>query len=306
MNINDIKTIHIELTTFCNAKCKFCPTQIINQKYGIIVKPRQLDFQHLKRLPLKTISHITFIGTYGEPTLYSKLFDLLLYIRSINPKLSIHIDTNGSTNDSIWWQKLAQKLCYNDSNTVSFCLDGLEDTHTKYRKGTIFQKIIQNIKEFTNNRGRAIIKFILFKHNEHQVNQIIDLAKTLKCKKVDIIKSFFYDNELEAPTDITSFFDSCCKSNIDKTTCDFFDSKSVYVGSDGNFYPCCYIYARTIDKQFEYIFNYKQKDILYDNINKFLDSDFVKYLETKTSCNFCMSRCALSKQDLYLKQTLLG
>ena len=60
-----------------------------------------------------------------------------------------------------------------------FGIDGLEDTNHIYRQGTVFKQIIRNVKAFIQAGGRAQWDFIVFKHNEHQVEKAGELSKKL-------------------------------------------------------------------------------------------------------------------------------
>jgi sulfatase maturation enzyme AslB (radical SAM superfamily) len=85
--------------------------------------------------------------------------------------------TNGSIRSSAWWQQLAQK---NYSNLqVVFSIDGLEDVNHLYRIGLNYKNIMDNVQSFISNGGHATWKFILFHHNEHQLDQICKLSRQL-------------------------------------------------------------------------------------------------------------------------------
>ena len=61
-----------------------------------------------------------------------------------------------------------------------FAVDGLADTHSIYRVRTNWDKIIENIKAFTNNAGRARVIMTVFEHNKH--SKIKEVART--CRRV--------------------------------------------------------------------------------------------------------------------------
>ena len=55
----------------------------------------------------------------------------------------------------------------------------MEDTHSMYRIGTDYNKIIQNATAFINAGGTAEWCFIKFKHNEHQVEEARSIAEQM-------------------------------------------------------------------------------------------------------------------------------
>ena len=62
---------------------------------------------------------------------------------------------------------------------VVFGLDGLENTHHIYRQRTNFKKVISNAKAFLQNGGRAEWQMLVFKHNQHQIDEAKQMAKEL-------------------------------------------------------------------------------------------------------------------------------
>jgi MoaA/NifB/PqqE/SkfB family radical SAM enzyme len=82
---------------------------------------------------------------------------------------------------------------------IDFGIDGLEDTLHLYRKNVKYNKVIENATAFINAGGRAQWNFIVFKHNEHQVEEVRHLGKELKFFNVLIRKTgrFFNHRTIE-------------------------------------------------------------------------------------------------------------
>lgn len=175
----DIKSVHLEVTTKCNANCPMCDRNI----FGVVrpgLQITELTLNDCKKifLPtfLKQLALISMCGVYGDPILAKDLLKIIEYIRSNNSELEIDIYTNGSIRSVPWWKKLAQVI---GNGKVIFGIDGLEDTNHIYRRGTKFSAIINNAKAFIQEGGRAQWDFIVFKHNEHQVKQAKRLSENL-------------------------------------------------------------------------------------------------------------------------------
>ena len=60
-------------------------------------------------------------------------------------------------------------LDFAEISEVWFAIDGLEDTHSIYRQGTNWKKIIDNVMTFVDAGGKARWDMLVFQHNEHQV-----------------------------------------------------------------------------------------------------------------------------------------
>jgi MoaA/NifB/PqqE/SkfB family radical SAM enzyme len=95
--------------------------------------------------------------------------------------------TNGSAKKPDWWKELAKTIGKN--GYVVFGLDGLEDTNHLYRQNTIWSKIMDNAEAFISAGGRARWDYIVFAHNEHQVEEARALAEKMKFEKFQFKKS---------------------------------------------------------------------------------------------------------------------
>ncbi len=183
MQDTPITQLEIELTSRCNASCPQC----IRNDYGGKTWPTlplvDIDLEILKNslMPLaKQLNHIRLCGTYGDPCVYKNLIELIDWIHQ-HSSCTITINTNASMHTPSWWAQLAQKL--NDQDKVHFGIDGLEDTHHLHRKGTNFKKIINNLKAFNQAGGHSVWSFIVFEHNQHQVEAAQILSQELGCKQ---------------------------------------------------------------------------------------------------------------------------
>ncbi len=178
--LKDIKHVHLEVTTKCNANCPMCG----RNAFGSVCPGLplvELTLEDCKRIfqPtfLSQLINISICGAYGDPALATELLEIIEYFRSSNPNLEIEVYTNGGARSPSWWKSLAQII--KKKGKVVFGIDGLEDTNHIYRRGTVFTRIIRNTKAFIQAGGRAQWDFIVFKHNEHQVEQARKLSVKL-------------------------------------------------------------------------------------------------------------------------------
>jgi hypothetical protein len=62
-------------------------------------------------------------------------------------------------------------------------VDGLEDTNHIYRQGVVWKNIERNMRAFIDAGGRARWDFLIFEHNQHQVEEAEALANAWGVEK---------------------------------------------------------------------------------------------------------------------------
>lgn len=268
-----------EVTTNCNAACPQCPRNYYGGKtwptLPIINNTLGWAKEHLPADFINNLKRIDFCGTYGDPMLNNELPEIIKWLLSVNPRLEISLKTNGGLRDTAWWAKLAGLLGPN--GYVFFSIDGLADTNHLYRRKVDFNKTIENATAFINAGGRAYWNYIVFKHNQHQVEQARELSKQLGFaefnikltgrffnKKHEIQQSLAVYNEagdIEYHIDIPDDpkYVNCSYSKIEfiktketltnyfKTTsvaCKSANIKKIYLSADGYVFPCGWLADR--------------------------------------------------------------
>jgi MoaA/NifB/PqqE/SkfB family radical SAM enzyme len=194
---NDIKTLHLEVTDKCNAACPMCARNINGGEDN-----PQLPEVELTRSDVEVMFPIEFVkqldrmymcGNYGDPIAAKDTLEIFQYFREHNPKITLSLHTNGSAKTPEWWTKLANVL--GPKGYVVFSVDGLADTNHLYRQNTVFSKIMTNAQAFIDAGGRARWDYIVFAHNEHQVEEAEALATSMKFEKFQFKKSArFFSN----------------------------------------------------------------------------------------------------------------
>jgi len=171
----EIRRVHLEPTSYCNARCPICP----RNDHGV-ADPRVVQ-HHLSLAEVKQIFSAEFIselelflceGNFGDPIMNPQLADILWYFAEANPQLKLEVTTNGGARSETWWQQLAAV----PNLTVRFSIDGLEDTNHLYRQDVDWQVLQRNFGAFIAAGGDAQWKFIVFDHNQHQAAQAQQLA----------------------------------------------------------------------------------------------------------------------------------
>lgn len=272
---SDIKDLHVEITSNCQASCPFCPRNVRGGKINPRIDVRDWTIDDFKRMisekDLKILTSINFCGNYGDPAINNDLPQMLDYIHTTNKKIRILLSSNASMRNTKWWADIAKH--FTDHSEVRFALDGLEDTHSRHRIGTSFNKVIENARAFIDAGGNATWFFIRFKHNQHQVNEAKSLSIKYGFKNFMMIDSQRFEGEdsrivlnrsglvidkLEpADGSVLEFIPKLSKlGEVEelikdvKISCDSNSQKTLYIDYNGYLFPCCYTastYYRDVD-----------------------------------------------------------
>jgi MoaA/NifB/PqqE/SkfB family radical SAM enzyme len=192
---DQFENIQIDVTSYCNAKCVSC-VRNINGSINIEgLKLEHLDTNTVKRmfnvdLADKYIEDISFNGVYGDACMHPDLIEIIDIIHTSHPETNIAISTNGSLRTTEWWKTLAISLSKFHKTFVLFAVDGLEDTHSIYRRNTDFNKVIENMKAFVAAGGNARMVTTIFDHNMHQITELQNLAESIGCHSFTKRRSF--------------------------------------------------------------------------------------------------------------------
>jgi len=264
---NELDTCMVswQFTSMCNFACTYCPEEFHDNKVKFPKYDDALYFLQEFSKNHKKI-YIELLG--GETTLWPKLLDFLREIKKIS-NVVVQIDTNGSRSTR-WWEEfndsdLEMNVILNFSYHGEFCdpdiyYDNLAEIHEKYQVVSSFMldplhfkkthKLYNRIKD--NLAVDCIYKVL--RPNFHP-NKLIDgyttemLAEIDKHKGYDRSdKRFPYkraDDDLVMPTTIfvdgkeknwqimltekdNSFKNWKCSAGV----------KRLFIGLDGNIWPC--------------------------------------------------------------------
>jgi MoaA/NifB/PqqE/SkfB family radical SAM enzyme len=173
----DIVEIHLELTTRCNASCPQCPRNVSGGPVNPALPMAELSLDDVRRIfpgeLLRRLRKLYACGNYGDAMVARDTLAVFEHLRTENPGMELGMFTNGSGRPPSFWQELAKVTSF-----VRFSIDGLKDTNAIYRRGTDWAHIMQSVTAFIAAGGRAEWDFIVFRHNEHQ----IEAARALACE----------------------------------------------------------------------------------------------------------------------------
>jgi len=175
----DIKTVHLENTQNCQASCPMCDR---NQNGGAVnphIDLSELTLEDCKRIfePefIKQLNTMYMCGNLGDPIVARDTLEIFKYFREHNPTMWLSMNTNAGAKNADWWSELAH--VFGRMGAVIFSVDGLSDTNHIYRQGVNWDSVERAMKSFIGAGGRARWDFLIFEHNQHQVDEAKELSE---------------------------------------------------------------------------------------------------------------------------------
>lgn len=255
------------------------------------LEPSHLDPKEIKGLlsssALDQLDNVFLCGVMGDPLASPYIKTFCETLQNLKPKSWTVIHTNGSLGSRSLWKWLGQ-FSKTYSLEVVFSIDGLKDTNEEYRIGVEWEKVLSNLKVFTEAGGQATWKFIIFPHNKHQVEEARQLASKLNCQKFYTRKN--YDSE-RVPGKKTlsevqlskSFLNSSQGMSVGemkewvgnehgkskKIYCKAEKDQQLYIDSWGKVWPCCWIGNLGLQRP-----SFMDREVFNELVLKKYDDDF--------------------------------
>lgn len=242
--LRNIKVLHLEPTDVCQAACSLCARETDknfrkHSQHHLTV--RQV-LKHFDNESISQLDKMFMCGNYGDPVAGKNTVELYQYFRSNNPDIVLGMNTNGAIQTPFWWYGLAGIL-NQPQDYVVFSIDGLEDTNQVYRKNVNWAKLMANARSFIEAGGSAHWDMLVYRHNQHQVDECEQLARDMGFKwfRAKVSKRGFTDR-LEAPIGWM-----LPNAESTKVNCHALNEQSAYIDAQGNLSPCCWLGARQKD-----------------------------------------------------------
>jgi hypothetical protein len=290
---------HIEPTSKCTLECPLCDRTWFYEKFKKRLN-HEINIDHLINFFVDSSPNIYMCGNNGDPIYHSRFHDLCLGLKKLNCKLEIV--TNGSGKNSEWWKDLCQILSMNDN--ITFSIDGLQDTNHLYRKNSKWESIINAINIVVKYNINTTWKFIVFKHNQHQIEEAEKFSKSLGIKNFKLERSDRWWKKDLMPDE--KYVDSSYKHQIavtknkDKTAIikqqcmniiNGKPDKNLYIDSEGNFYPCCKTGLYAFKYKTVFSPRYKKFNIKNNTIEQILEDNMVKQFFESTKSYATADKC---------------
>lgn len=192
ITLSDIVNLHIELSGKCNLLCPMCQQSVKGGIRSPETPKAEISLEKAKKIAAElksenlVMENIMFCGVYGDPAINKEALEIVKTFRNLSR--TIHFYSNGSLRSPSWWSNLG-KVLNRPGDYAVFSIDGLENTNSLYRIGSNWNKILANVKAFIGSGGRARWDYLVFEHNEHQLEEAQQLAQELGFKSFRIRKT---------------------------------------------------------------------------------------------------------------------
>lgn len=221
---NELKEVQLEISSNCQAGCMECSRwkmldgkQIPNPnvKFGAAGNMSiDLIKETFDRKILPVFEFIALDGNYGDSLIHPQSLEIIEHLLLTfgdrkNPALKtdtplhIEINSNGGYHNKDYWYEMGKlfakhrELNGDTSSSICFGIDGVDnETHDKYRRNVVYDKVIEHAEAFIKGGGRAEWKYLEFDHNVHQTDTARKIAKEMGFKKFFVKRSRWVDAAL--------------------------------------------------------------------------------------------------------------
>lgn len=313
--LDQIRAIHLEITSKCQARCPMCPRRINGGLLNPFIDLTEITLEQFKDWFsvnfIKQLNHLSMCGNLGDPIIAKDTLEIFKHLRTNNAEMTLVMHTNGSARTPEWFEELALLQV-----KIIFGIDGLEDTHHLYRIDTDWKKIINNATAFINAGGDARWDMLAFQHNEHQIDQCRVLSHELGFKDFYVKHtSRFKDGKLHVldelgktqyilyPTSKSNVMISKVlnaeKDVLPSIHCKAKKDNQMYVSAEGTITPCCWLDLQSMpptqDSRIQYLDTMGRWPNLHQQtLNEIFNSGYFDQIESSwTTCGIkeCSKQC---------------
>jgi MoaA/NifB/PqqE/SkfB family radical SAM enzyme len=242
----------IDPINICNLRCPLCPTG-----RGTLARPRgRMTVPLLKRIvdEIAPYAYRVELYNWGEPMLHPEIFDMIEY--ASQRRVAVGLSSNLNRLDAA----MAHRLVESGLSQLVLSIDGAtQETYSAYRRLGQLDRVLENLKlllETKHSLGShtpfVIWRMLVGKHNEHEIEDVRDLAHTMG---VDVFTTgvLFVDTRKRQETE------QWVPSNPDYSSYDYSGGdlenqwdchelwETMVINWDGGVAPCCWLHDHRYD-----------------------------------------------------------
>ena len=272
----DIRTVHLEITAKCQAACLQCDRNVNGGEINPNISLDELTLEDCEQILsphfIRQLNSLFMCGNLGDPAVAQESLEVMEYLRRVNSDLWLSMNTNAGVKKPEWWRELAKVIGKNGH--VIFSLDGLKDTNHLYRQNVNWDICMQSAEAFINAGGRARWDYLIFGHNEHQVEEAKALSERMgfekfmskktgrfysnikaqgkkehqgvnrkgaETQKLTMPKEEYQNKALKKENTLVEKYGSMdAYYDQSKINCKVLKDNSIYVSASGHLFPCCW------------------------------------------------------------------
>ncbi|TNE53794.1 MAG: radical SAM protein [Bacteroidetes bacterium] len=185
--------LSIEPTTACNLGCPECPSGL-----KMFTRPTgKMDLKKHEQMLDQVGRQLFYINYYfqGEPFLHPDFLELIKAAKQRK------IYTSTSTNAHFITEAKAREIVNSGLDRLLISIDGTtQDTYEQYRVHGSLEKVLAGARAMVEAKRQLksatphlIFQFLVVRPNEHQVEEVFDLAREMDIDEVRIKTAQIYD-----------------------------------------------------------------------------------------------------------------
>ncbi len=237
--------IQIDVTGYCNLKCRMCPQGI----KGGVTEKGVMDFDLYKKVIDSGVDAgvlSAFLVLTGEPLMHKKIIDMIAYAKSKGLKTQL------GTNCTLLTPAMSEALIKSGLDEILLSFDTVKkELYEDYRRGAVFEDVLKNIIAFLEMRKKLKsrtpfpIMHNLQKFNpenkEPQIEE--DFQKKFGCYDIWIIPKYFSNWSGIMDTEKSLYRESGINSSSKYQLCPTIYQRIV-ISWDGKVVSCCNDFRR--------------------------------------------------------------
>jgi len=182
LTVNPVKA-RLDISTACQLRCLLCPTEENNGR--TFLKSGTMAHSEFTRfLDHNPQIEMVELASSGEALLNPDLPEIVksAYERGVATSLGGGVNMNDASDEAL------EALVRYKTTRIRVSVDGVtEETYRRYRVGGSLHKVLANIKKinefkesYQSEFPELLLQFILFGHNEHELEKVFALGRMLK------------------------------------------------------------------------------------------------------------------------------
>ena len=175
--------VQVEVTTYCNESCIYCPHTLMQKRWANRHMPIEL-FNEL--VPFLRHTDLVYLQGWGEPLLNNDFFDMMRICKDRGKRVGF------TTNGMLLTEDTIQTLVDLELDIIAISFAGTTArTHNQIRKGSDFNQVISHLERLRKIKAEkkthvpaVHLAYLMLKSNFDELKEILPLAKRVGAKQI--------------------------------------------------------------------------------------------------------------------------